>query len=401
MAQRLFLSSWPILSAALLLACGDDAAPGSPAPGGGCEPGESYPCACSTGQDSTQVCNEDGTSLSPCACDAPHEGPTGAGGVPGATGGSATGGASAGTSPGGSTASGGGEAGGAGGGATGGQAGAGGSPTQTALPDGVPHSTSCTGMGLPATTDYGALGPFTTVRIDDTGPGGQYTMFRPESPGGANGFLHPPITWGNGIFTTPNAYVALLTTFASHGFVVIASNSTNVNASLMTAGLDWLLAQNTAGGELHGKLATDCAATVGYSLGGGAAIGSGTHPSVVTTVSFHGLQGAAESLHGPLFLLTSTTDGFVTKEGYTVPTYNRSTVVPTLMATLEVPGEPPSNEGHLIPLNDAGEERAPAVAWLRYWVYDDQGARHYFFGNDCVLCQTPWVDLRRKNYDWN
>jgi hypothetical protein len=259
---------------------------------------------------------------------------------------------------------------------------------------------NCPGTALTPTGDYGAPGPFATVTVTDTGPDGQYTLIRPATPG-AGGFKHAPATWGNGIFTMPEHYGGLLDALASHGFVVIASNSTQVNAQLMTAGLDWLLAQNDAPGELQGHLATDCAVTIGYSLGGGGSITAGVHPSVVTTVSFHGLQAAAEDLHGPLLLLTSTNDGFVTKAGYTVPTYERSTVVPTVMATLEVPGAEPDNIGHLIPLGDAGEERAPAIAWLRYWVYGDAGARPWFYGPDCVLCKTPWTDIQRKNADWD
>jgi hypothetical protein len=386
------LGSLSILLGAILLGCGADAEPGSNvASASGCEPGEVVACTCASNAPGTQTCNLDGASLSSCQC----------GGAPSAT--------DASPSPTGSpTAELPSEGPGMNDPATGGAGGAGPAPIDEPLPPEEPggpiaveaNAASCTGLGLPATNDYGALGPFATVTIENTGPGGDYTMIRPTEPG-KDGFVHPPVTWGNGILTTPAAYVILLNTIASHGFVIIASNSTNVTAALMTAGLDWLIAQNDAPGPLQGTLDTDCAVTIGYSLGGGAAVTAGSHPKVVTTVSFHGLQGPAEDLHSPLLLLTSTNDGFVTKAGYTVPTYNRSSVVPTLMATLEVPGAVPDFDGHLIPLNDAGEERAPAVAWLRYWVLGDAGARHYFFGNDCVVCQTPWTDIQRKNYDWN
>ena len=38
------------------------------------------------------------------------------------------------------------------------------------------------------------------------------------------------------------------------------------------------------------------------------------------------------------------------------------------------------------------------VAWLRLWVYNDQGARKYFYGDDCVLCKAPWAMPQRKNW---
>ena len=242
---------------------------------------------------------------------------------------------------------------------------------------------------LPPVTDYGAYGPFTPVRIMNTGPGGAYTMVRPEVLG-QNGFKHPLATWGNGIITTPAAYVILLDTIASHGFVIIASNSTNVTAQMMTSGLDWLIQQNTAPGEFQGMLDPARSVSIGYSLGGGAAVNTGSHPNVITTVSFHGLQGAAENLHGPLLLFTSTGDTFVSAAGYVTPTFNRSTVQ-TFYATL-IGGD------HLTPLNDAGPERAPAVAWLRLWVYGDQAARVYFDGPNCILCTDPWTNPRTKNW---
>lgn len=264
---------------------------------------------------------------------------------------------------------------------------------------GTPSSPdACTGPALPPVTDYGARGPFEVTRVDNTGPSNQYTMFRPTALG-ENGFKHPPTSWGNGVTTTPDLYVELLSTVASHGFVVIASNSTSMTAELVRQGLDWLIEQNATPGDLEGTLAVECGVTIGYSMGGGSAVGAGTHPNVVATVSLHGLMGPANDLSGPLLLVTSTDDGFVTKQQFVEPTYAVSNTVPTIMATLERP-DAPSFNGHLIPLNDAGPERAPLVAWLRYWVYGDEGAKSWFFGDDCVLCMSPWTEIQRKNYDW-
>jgi len=242
---------------------------------------------------------------------------------------------------------------------------------------------------LPPVDDYGAPGPFATVTITNTGPDGSYTLFRPATLG-ENGFLHPPATWGNGIGTTPDLYDGLLTTIASHGFVVIASNSTTVNAVLMTAGLDWLIAENAGQGELAGKLDSSRAISIGYSLGGRGAVDTGKHPNVITTVSFHGLTGDSASLHGPLLLITGTLDDFVSPAQFVDPTFNASTV-PTFYATL-------IGASHVKPLFDAGEERAPAVAWLRLFAYGDEGARKFFYGDDCVLCRDPWTDPRTKNW---
>jgi hypothetical protein len=258
----------------------------------------------------------------------------------------------------------------------------------------------CAGLTIPAVTDYSVNGPFETTTVQTTGPDGSYTMFRPTTLG-SNGFTkHPISVWGNGIGTTPDRYAGLLNAVASQGFVVLASNNTNVTGAMLTAALDWLIQQNSATGEFQGKLATECAVTIGYSLGGGAAVNSGSHPSVVATVSFHGIPGAADQLKGPLLLFTTTADGFVTKEKAVQPCYDASTVQPTILATLEIPGAAADVKGHLYPLDNAGEERAPAIAWLRLWAYGDSGAKKYFYGADCILCQSPWIDIEKKNATW-
>ncbi len=252
-----------------------------------------------------------------------------------------------------------------------------------------PASGDTTGMTLPPADDYGAPGPFDTVTIENTGPNGDYTLVRPFTLG-EGGFRHPIATWGNGIITDPSFYPVLLGTIASHGFVIIASNSSAVDSGLMTDGLNWLIAQNDQAGDLQGKLDPERAVSIGYSLGGGAAVDTGSHPNVIATVSFHGLQGTAELLHGPLLLFTGTDDDFVSADLFVTPTFDRSWVQ-TFYATL-------TGADHLYPLWDAGDERAPAIAWLRLWVYGDQDARKYFYGDDCILCQSPWVNPQRKNW---
>lgn len=250
---------------------------------------------------------------------------------------------------------------------------------------------------LPPAADYGAKGPFADAKmIENTGPGGAYTLFRPDASLGQDGFKHPIATWGNGIVTTPPLYEELLTTIASHGFVIIAANTTMAERPALSDGLDWLIAQNGADGALQGKLDTSREVTIGYSWGGGAAIDTANRPNVVATVSFHGMppRGASAfaDMHSPLLLFTSTGDTFVSASGYVTPNYEKSTVQ-TFYATLD-----DSAADHLYVLGDAGKLRAPAIAWLRMWTCDDMQARAFFYGDDCTLCSAPWTMPRRKNW---
>jgi len=252
------------------------------------------------------------------------------------------------------------------------------------------------GWSLPAVADYETpSGPFQTTTVNNTGPDGNYTMIRPTTLG-PNGFKHPAATWGNGITTNPTYYPQLLSTIAAHGFIIIASNSTSVTAQLMTSGLDWLVQQNNVAGDFQGKIDTKCLLTIGYSLGGGAAVDSGSHADVIATVSMHGVTGNSAALHAPLLLFTSQTDTFVTAAQFVTPTYNASTVQ-TFYATLSSAGDP-NNLGHIIPVGGAGPERGPMVAWMRLWAYNDQGAKQYFYGDSCILCVDPWTNPQRKNW---
>jgi hypothetical protein len=295
------------------------------------------------------------------------------------------GGSSGGSSSGGSSGSSGGSGNGSGGTSSSGDAG--GSRVGPGTDGGSSGGVGCPGQSLPPLSDYSQNGPFATTTINNTGPTSSYTAVQPSTLG-QNGFKHPIATWGNGITTTPSVYPQLLGAIASNGFVIIASNSTSVTAQNMTDGLDWMIQQNGMSGPYQGKLDTKCLVTIGYSLGGGASVTSGSHAGVVTTVSFHGVQGTSQSLHAPLLLFTSTGDTFVTASGFVTPTFNAS-VVQTFYATL-TGGSSAGDNGHLTPVGNAGPERAPAIAWLRLWVYGDQNARSYFYGSGATLCQTPW-----------
>lgn len=241
-------------------------------------------------------------------------------------------------------------------------------------------------QSLPPVTDYAATGPYPAMEVDNTGPMGAYTMFRPVNLD-ANGFKFVPATWGNGITTTPQLY-AWLPTLASHGFVIIAANTTTVAAADMTNGLDWLIMQNDMPGDLQGKLDTTRAVCVGYSLGGQASIGCGAHPKVIATVAMHPAGGFTNGLHGPLLLFSGANDTVCVPDSFVQPAFD-SAQVPTFYGFL-------NDADHLEPVLTGGREAAPTIAWLRLWVFGDQGAKPYFYGSDCKLCTSPWIKPQSK-----
>jgi hypothetical protein len=274
---------------------------------------------------------------------------------------------------------------------------------------GASSETSC--EALPPVTDYSAEGPFTDAKMfTSTGPNGNYTLFRADASLGKNGFKHPIVAWGNGISTTPDQYAKTLTLIATHGFVIVACNDTQVERPCMSAGLDWLITQNESG-PMKGRLDITREATIGYSWGGGGAIDTADRANVKATVSLHGMpprvSDAFAKMHAPLLLFTSTGDSFVSADEYVTPNYQQS-VVQTFYATFAdaMPGHLyVVDEGAVVCLGgvlglgacqSAAVERAPTIAWLRLWTCGDQNAKKFFYGDDCTLCRSPWTTPQRK-----
>ncbi len=268
----------------------------------------------------------------------------------------------------------------------------------------------------PAAIDYGATGPFDDAKMfGETGPNGTSFLFRPDTSLGRDGFQHPVGVWGNGLGTSPDQYQDILILVASHGFVVIGCPDPIAEEPCLTSNLDWLVQQNDGSGPLAGKLDISSEFSMGYSWGGGAAIDVSTRPNMKASISVHGMfarSNAWGSMHGSLLLLSSTGDTLVAADGPVASNYNNSQV-PTFFGVIQdeevrhmygldadsfsCTGGAPDALG-LGPCMGAIEEQAPIVAWLSYWIYGDQGARSYLFGDDCKLCSGRWT-AQRKN--WN
>lgn len=239
------------------------------------------------------------------------------------------------------------------------------------------------------------MGPFAVTSTQNTGPGGKYTIYRPTTLG-QDGFLHPPISFGPGIGM--EAFDAnlkgLLTGIASHGFVIIGTRLDGgpgdaANRMKMLDGLNWIIQQNDTAGTFQGKLDVKHAISMGYSVGGTAAVEIGGHEAVVTTVSIHGHTAKAD-LHGPLLQTSATGDtvGLPLQQ----KTYEMSQVQ-TFLGIIQ------GGDHGYIQQNNGGAERPAIIAWLRYWVYGDDGGKKYFYGDDALMCKSPWTTTcQRKNW---
>jgi dienelactone hydrolase len=387
-----------IAALALLAACSSDEAAKNPP--GAQQGGSGGASAGSGGKSSTTGGSISATGGTSTGGSISATGGTSTGGSISATGGTSTGGSV--SSTGGASATGGaamsgGAAGRAGGGSGGGSAGVGGK-------GGAGGQAAAAGSGggggspLAPVTNYSDPGPLKAATKSGTGPDGTYTIIYPEALG-ANGFLHAPITFGPGTGMQVSQLSGLLQRFASHGFVVIGRQldggpGSEATRMRMTAGLDWIIAQNsTAGSIFEGKLDVTRAVAMGYSVGGTGAVEIGGHAAIATVVAIHGHEAEGD-LHGPLLLIGGSAD-LNGNESWLAPTYEASNVQ-TFFSLVEG-----ANHGYIqgtvngVP---GGVETPAIVAWLRYWIYNDQAAKNYFYGDDCVMCKDPWTDPQRKNW---
>ena len=246
---------------------------------------------------------------------------------------------------------------------------------------------------LPAVTDYSAAGPFATTTENNTGPDSKSVIYRPKTLG-ENGFLHAPIIFGPGIGMQASQLSGLLLSFASHGFVVVGTAVLNggpndpANKATMQNALTWIIQQNDKTGTYQGKIATKCAISMGYSVGGTSAVEIGGDPAVATVVSIHG-HTATAALHGTMLQTSGTADtvGLPMQQ----KTFDQSKVQ-TFLGTV-------SGADHGYIQNATGGVQRPAIiAWMRYWINGDTGAKNYFYGDDCVMCKSPWTNPQRKNW---
>ena len=321
-------------------------------------------------------------------------GVTGAGGGPaGATGTGSGGQAGSATGAGGATSTG---AGGHGGGATGAGGSATGAGGATATDAGT--GTACTVGPWPA-ADPSVTGPFATTTENNVGPaagqgadGGApvaFTLFRPTDLA-QGGLCHPVITWGNGTGTTPSIYRVLLTHLASHGFVVIASNSPNVAQGTpppMVAGVTWVLEQNAdPTSELYQRIDTTHVGATGHSQGGFATTTAGTDSHILTIAPIAGAT-ATRNLHGPALLLCGGMDTTVPcstiMAAFTGITNQPVMLADQLAATHA--GWISFRAGTLNPYEVA------VTAWMRVQLMGDTSLRSMFYGPSCTLCTNTAV----------
>jgi hypothetical protein len=264
--------------------------------------------------------------------------------------------------------------------------------------------TACT-VGAWPNADPAVAGPFATVTENDVGPavgtgadGGAavaFTLFRPADLA-QGGLCRPVITWGNGTGTTPNVYRILLGHLASHGFVVIASNSPNVaqgDPPPMLAGVTWVLEQNAdPTSAMYQRIDTTHIGATGHSQGGFATMTAGADARIVAIAPIAGAT-RSQSLHGPALLLCGGMD--ITVPCSMVMTafggINNQPVMFADQLAVDHVDWLTFRPGPLNPFEVA------VTAWMRVHLMGDTALRPMFYGPSCALCQdtATWQVMQK------
>jgi hypothetical protein len=261
---------------------------------------------------------------------------------------------------------------------------------------------------FPPVSDFVSNGPFTPTTLENTGPNSNYTVYLPREAAPA-GSKNPIVGWMSGGATVPSLY-PLLPHLASHGFVVVASNTApgigdevNLGKEII-AGIDWASSENMRqGSPLFGKLDTTKIAAMGYSMGSLATFTIANDPRLVTTIHISGGNMASErvnSLHAPAAFLCGipgdancnilSGDCDIAAANCEIDFANAKT--PVFYANF--PG------GHLGILTAPNQDhiQAEATAWLRWQLMADTTLKTRFVGDQCGVCKDAnWQKVQQKN----
>ncbi|QNG18189.1 acetylxylan esterase [Rhodococcus triatomae] len=223
---------------------------------------------------------------------------------------------------------------------------------------------------------WAEIGPYTP----EVSIGLVHTLYYPRDLG-QRGEKHPIVLWGNGTGALPGAYASLLRHYASHGFVVVAANSPNVNFAItMRSGID-LMEREAAdpNSVFFGNVDLDRIGAAGHSQGGSGAINAAIDKRVDTVVAIQpGPLNDVDLIDVPVLYLAGQFD-LIVRPALVRALYEDADHVPA--EYLELRGAI-----HFGTAITGGANRGPSTAWLRYWLLDDPNAATEFFGENCGYC---------------
>jgi hypothetical protein len=212
-----------------------------------------------------------------------------------------------------------------------------------------------------------------------------YTIFRPACM--KKGETYPVISWANGTCGLTHGYSVLLGTIASHGFVIVASNST-WTATAPTNGvqvraIDYAEALNEDDSSVfYHHLDLDKVGVMGHSQGAAATIVGATDPRVKAAIFWN--SGASNAV--PFLNVSGDRDvggGSITNTQNGTNNAMQPGAWTFYHQVLQTGG---NATGHLVLMEQPDRVWEMAVAWWQWQLNGDEKAKKMFVGDDCGLC---------------
>ncbi|MBN1656676.1 MAG: hypothetical protein JXA30_23085 [Deltaproteobacteria bacterium] len=212
-----------------------------------------------------------------------------------------------------------------------------------------------------------------------------YTIYRPACF--KEGEKYPVITWANGTCGEQAGYAALLAVVASHGFVVISSNSTWTATPptniVQTRALDYAEALNEDPDSiLYQRLDLDKIGAMGHSQGAGATRAAAIDPRIDALI----LWNAGTSNDKPFLDVSGDGDIGGNTPASMAAAVNASTQPGAWVYTHRTLNTGGVNTGHLVLMEQPDRVWSLAVNWWKYMLKDDPEAKKMFVGDDCGFC---------------
>ena len=212
-----------------------------------------------------------------------------------------------------------------------------------------------------------------------------YTVFRPACM--KDGETYPVITWGNGTCGQAGGYGVMLSTLASHGFVIFAANSrwTDGGNDEMLHALDFAKAANEdPTNVLYQHLDLDNIGAMGHSQGASATAHAATDPRIKSIILWNGGTGSAAEK--PFLAVSGDRDiGNPTVES--LQSFVEAGPQPGAFLFFHKVLETGGNvTGHLTLMEQPERVTDPMIAWWKYMLKGDDDAKQMFVGDDCGLC---------------
>jgi hypothetical protein len=208
-----------------------------------------------------------------------------------------------------------------------------------------------------------------------------YTLYYPKSM--VEGQLYPILSWANGTCAKTNGYHALLNHLASHGFIVVATNSRYTGGGkFQLHGVDYVTAENNrADSPLYKHVDTAKVGVFGHSQGGGSTWSAAADPRVKTSVVLN--AGGSGTRPTPSYFVTGDKD--LNPAGSLSAAMAQKAAASIRLHKIE--GASPA--GHITLMKEPARVYPSVAAWFRYQLLGDAVGKSWFVGSDCKLCNQP------------